>query len=444
MLNTPDSIIRFFGRGIRKDAPNPLEELLVWARTAVQTLFPSADELLSTFVFDAPPPHIEADYSFPTFSLGASFKQDPSLIANTIATFLVQNSHRFVKKIYAAGPYVNIEVEKELYCEKSLEHILNQEKKFGSSKITKPTLISINHITPDLSSALSLNGLRMFLVGKVIGRCYEIVGDTLQYNYYVAGSDAQKSQPPYVFKKIMPLPVFHYEDRFDLESQEVIGRALKSGIAKYISNTKAIVTVPSDNTPSLVLQKNDESTTSLTNYLAYIKYCLSKKNPSTLISIYLEKGTNATLPIFEIARQLEFVSPGIRVSVVSLGKTSGHESLSEIDRSLQYEIFRTPLHNGLALNSESNGHYLLITNLIKKLKTTSKTSDLKDAFPMVKLLASFPVILSKIRSSHEPAHLTTYLEEVVSQCEEPLVTRDRRLAHAVSIVLENGLKLLSF
>ena len=63
-------------------------------------------------------------------------------------------------------------------------------------------------------------------------------------------------------------------------------------------------------------------------------------------------------------------------------------------------------------------------------------------FDLVKLLITFPDIVTKGTDSHRPDILCAYLEKVAELCDKRSIYGDRNLSQAASTVLRNGLNLL--
>src|SRR3989344_6506317 len=117
-------------RKIGKKNPNPFEKLLDDVTTGIQNLFPELLESSSEISLESPPNHIQADYAFSTFSLAGLIMQDPVKISYRIVKHFTENPLQTVKKIFAVGPYVNIELDKKNFREKVIDHIAEQEELF--------------------------------------------------------------------------------------------------------------------------------------------------------------------------------------------------------------------------------------------------------------------------------------------------------------------------
>ena len=500
---------------IGKETPNPFEELLNEVTTGIQNLFPSTKELAHDIVLKSPPDHIEADYSFSTFSIASLVSQDPIKIATRIVEYFSENPLTIIKKMYAIGPYVNIEIDRQLYRKKTLNHILNQGKQFGAYYGKNPSIIFINYFSSDFTPRLTLDGLRTLLVGKAISECYKLGGNTVRQEYYIADWDTEKVGFLYALsawrdeitktsdslqeldnatvllrKKIIEnegvktqlkkyfqelqtgrsndlrlfknwrkiilknirkthrevgirISSYTTESEFVSLGREVVDDARKQSLAGYAANTQAIIISSFDNTPSLVLQKNDGSVTSFVRHLAYIKCCLSETRLSTFICVSAKGQAHVVEALLTNARRLKYLPMGIKVSTMFINQAEKQDLPLRIDPSLQYTILRMSLNKEIELESEDHTYYSHIVSFIDQLTPRTKKTDLINEFSIIKLLISFPMIIADVQSSHEPSHLCAYLEEVLQQCEKLSVGQDKLLSKAVAVVLKNGLNLLT-
>lgn len=434
---------------IRKKSPNPFEELLYEVTAGIHNLFPPTKELAHELTFKPPPSNIEADYAFSAFSIASLVRQDPVKIATRIAEYFSENPLKIIKKVYAIGPYINIEVDKQSYREKALNHILDQGKQFGTYHGKNSSTVFINYFSSDFTSRLTLDSLRTLLVGKAIGECYKKSSNTVKHNYYVTDWYAEKRRK-IILKNMQKthreigirISSYTTESEFVSLGREVVDDALKQSLARHAANTQAVITSPFDSAPPLVLQKNDGSVTSFVRHLAYIKCCLSETRLSTFICISAEGQAHVIEALLTNARRLKYLPMGIKTSTIFISQTDKKFPM-KIDRPLQYTVLRTPINKEIEFEPEDHTCYSRIVNFIDQLKTHTEKPDLINEFSIIKLLISFPVIIADVQSSHEPSHVCAYLEEVLQQCEKLSVGQDELLSKAVAVVLKNGLNLLT-
>lgn len=468
--------INIFG----KRFPNPLEELLIEITTGIQHLFPQLKGSSYQLVLENPPNFIESDYSFSTFSIAVLTKLSPVDIAARIVEYFAENPLVIINEVNAIGPYVNIEVDKKLFRKKSLAHILDQGKKFGTYNLKNHASVIICYTSSNSTSKMTLDDLRQLLVGKVIGECYIRGGDYVKYNYYIADWDTEQNDgvktqlkkyfqaPQYRRRNVLKLlkkrkkiilknikkthkrigfsiSSYDLESEFFLLGKKVVEDAMRQKLAAHAANTQVVITLPIDKIPPLVLQKNDGSVTSFARHLAYIKSCLLKTRTSAMICLSSKEKTNSTEYLIALAKKLKYSSTEVSINAVYLSQNYSHEDLlTNIDPSLKYSILRTPLNKEIDISAESLTYYSRIVNVTNQLTIWSGENDLFDDFNIIKLLISLPMVIRDVRLSHDPSCICMYLEEVVQECKKKLTNDDKLLSKAVLIVLNNGLNILTY
>ncbi len=414
-----------FQKKIARRQSNPLEELASEVKSAILNLFPTTKNITGNITLNLPPPHIKADYSFPVFILAEFLKKDPIILANDIAAYLDQSTISRVKKIFTVGPYINLELDKSLFYRDSIKYICELGDNFGVSyyKNKNRDVYHFNYIYFN-TDIKDFNNFRINLVGHSIGRLYELSGNKVTHSDFNLEKD-----------KVISM------------GQRVIKDVLKYNLADYILDTNAIITSSSSGDPQFILQKHNKLITNYVLYLALIKKQLSQeKEDSTLIFICSKSQMNLIESLIRNARQMGYVNreTNIKTSFIVIEESDYSKPFSREDLAFRYELLRIPINKTVLLNNENLSSYLLIKDLIKKNFNNDGDSDeLEKIFPLIQLLLHFPIVLEEVEESREISNLSGYLDKILNLFQGDTIKCGNDLSRAISIVLSNGLKILT-
>lgn len=389
---------------------NPFEEMHIWMKNIISELSLYTDRAMgSSVTFDVPPPHIAADYALPVFAMSEVANQSPTLVAERIVDHCSKDSFPLVKKIYTVGPYVNIEVDKELYCKRALDYIEQRGDLFGVEKKKHPQSILLNY--PDTN-------LRVSLVGQAIGKSYEYAGDNVSHDEFNIDNE-----------------------ELILIGREVIADALKYGAAEYVSNTKAVISLPTDTSSPSILQKNDTSLTKHTLQLAHCKKNFSAgAEISNLIYLFPVEHTEIVESLIISAKRLKYIPQNVAVSTVPIAQTEILGALSQEDKAVCYSILKTSSDKKALVDENSFLAYARLVNLMFQPRQEGPVDKI-EAFPLAQTLMAFPITVDGVRRFNKPDHLCLYLEKVADLFSK-LSVKDEKLTNAVATVLRSGLRLL--
>jgi arginyl-tRNA synthetase len=135
------------------------------------------DEVLS--MITAPPSDELGDYALPCFAFAQTQKRLPHEIAKELAAALAQAEH--VTSAEAAGPYVNITVNRaQLLCF-ILSEILTQGERYGGSDEGCGKTVVIDYSSPNIARPFSIAHLRSTALGHSLKRIFRHLG------YHVVG-----------------------------------------------------------------------------------------------------------------------------------------------------------------------------------------------------------------------------------------------------------------
>ena len=132
----------------------------------------SEDEVLSTIA--VPPSDELGDYALPCFAFAQTQKRPPHEIAKELETALSQAKH--VVKAQAAGPYVNITVDRAALLRFILSEILTQGERYGGSDEGQGKTIVIDYSSPNIARPFSIAHLRSTALGHALKKIFKHLG----------------------------------------------------------------------------------------------------------------------------------------------------------------------------------------------------------------------------------------------------------------------------
>ena len=91
-------------------------------------------------LIEIPPKPEMGDYAFPCFQLSKTMRKAPNMIAQELKEKI--NKDGF-EKIENLGPYLNFFVDKCAFTKNTIEKVLNEGERYGSSEIGKGKNITI-------------------------------------------------------------------------------------------------------------------------------------------------------------------------------------------------------------------------------------------------------------------------------------------------------------
>lgn len=132
-------------------------------------------------LIEIPPNKEFGDYSFPCFSLASEMKKNPTEIAKLVSEKIKSKDF---EKIVSVGPYVNFFVNRSELAEKTLNIILKEKEKFGSSKSGKGKKVVIDMSSPNIAKPFGIGHLRSTIIGNSIANLASFNGfKPIKINY---------------------------------------------------------------------------------------------------------------------------------------------------------------------------------------------------------------------------------------------------------------------
>ena len=132
---------------------------------------------------ETPPNPEMGDYAFPCFALAKEWKKAPNEIAQQLCNKFKPDD--FITRVKATGPYLNFFVNKKRIAEKTINEILRQKNKYGSSGIGKGKKILVEHTSINPNASAHVGRARNALIGDSIVRILRFQGYNVETHYFV-------------------------------------------------------------------------------------------------------------------------------------------------------------------------------------------------------------------------------------------------------------------
>lgn len=125
-------------------------------------------------LIETPPNSELGDYAFPCFQLAKIMKKNPAEIAQNISKKIPIPKE--IERVEAKGPYINFFLNKKLLAENTLNKILKEKDKYGSSKTGKGKIIAIDMSSPNIAKPFGIGHLRSTIIGNSIANIAKFRG----------------------------------------------------------------------------------------------------------------------------------------------------------------------------------------------------------------------------------------------------------------------------
>lgn len=131
---------------------------------------------------EKPPLGIDADLSFPCFSLAKQMKKSPAEIAKELSQKIKLPKETLIKKVEASGPYLNFYANWSAMGQELLEKI---DEKYGASEIGRKEKVMIEFSEPNPNKPMHIGHARNTFLGDSLSRIMSAAGyDVVRVNYY--------------------------------------------------------------------------------------------------------------------------------------------------------------------------------------------------------------------------------------------------------------------
>lgn len=116
-----------------------------------------------TITFDMPPTLEFGDVAFRCFDLATIWKKDVNHAAQDLVHAFQPTE--YIKRVQAAGPYLNIFFNRQAVATKLLREIAVQREQYGSTESEKPETIVLEYISGNTNKPLHIGHVRNGLIG---------------------------------------------------------------------------------------------------------------------------------------------------------------------------------------------------------------------------------------------------------------------------------------
>ncbi|MBS3077049.1 arginine--tRNA ligase [Candidatus Pacearchaeota archaeon] len=132
-------------------------------------------------LLEIPPSPELGDFAFPCFSLAKTLKKSPVQIAQELSEKI---SSKELEKVEAKGPYINFFLDKKKLFDETINKILKEKDKYGSSSVGKGKTIVIDMSSPNIAKPFGIGHLRSTIIGNAIGNISKAQGyKVVKLNY---------------------------------------------------------------------------------------------------------------------------------------------------------------------------------------------------------------------------------------------------------------------
>ncbi len=138
-----------------------------------------AGELSEAEIYDliAVPPTTEmGDYALPCFRLAKSLRKAPVLIAEEIASNFATDE--YVTEVAAVNGYVNFRIDRAFWTKQTLERVLSERERYGSSEEGKGKTVCIDYSSVNIAKPFHIGHLSTTVLGSALYKLHKFLGYT--------------------------------------------------------------------------------------------------------------------------------------------------------------------------------------------------------------------------------------------------------------------------
>lgn len=124
-------------------------------------------------IIEIPPKPEMGDFALPCFQFAKVMRKAPNMIAEELSKNIKIEG---IERIQNLGPYLNFFVDKGTYSKNTIENVLNENEKYGSSEIGKGKNITVEYSSPNIAKPFHVGHLFSTAIGNSLYRIFDFEG----------------------------------------------------------------------------------------------------------------------------------------------------------------------------------------------------------------------------------------------------------------------------